>query len=297
MSSSNFNTPSPITVNLDLYIAEVRFAASDRDDTNVEIRPSDPGKPADVKAAEGTVVEYDDATRTLTIVSRRHRNRFVGISSKRPESIDIVVELPTDSDVRGESGLGDFQSDGVLGTVVYKTDMGAVRLAETGPLTLRTGLGEISIGGVSGAAQVHSGCGSIRLGTVDGPADLFAANGKVRVGAVTGPTNIKAANGAVSVDRALSDISATSSNGEVRIGEVVRGKVAATSKNGAVEVGVRSGSAAWLELTTGVGRVFNELDAADAPEAGEPVDKVQIHANAKVGDVTIRRAPRLDVAG
>jgi len=140
-------------------------------------------------------------------------------------------------------------------------------------------------------ARTHS---DIRIGAVDGTAEVSSSNGKVRVGVVTGPATIKVSNGSVSVDRALSDITAESANGEVRIGEVVRGKVSATSKNGRVEVGVREGSAAWLELNTGVGRVYNELAASDAPEAGEPVDKVEVHASTKLGDVTIRRAPRLD---
>jgi hypothetical protein len=269
MPVSQFNTPSPIAVTLDLYVADVRFAASDRIDTVVEVRPSDPNRAADIKAAENTRVEYDDATRTLSIVTRKPRNRFVNFSGKRPESINVLLQLPTDSDIRGEAGLGDFQSDGMLGTVVLKTDLGAVRLAETGPLNLRNGLGEITVEGVSGAAEVHSGSSDIRIGAV-------------------------AANGSVSVDRALSDISAASSNGRVRIGEVVRGTVSATSKNGAVEVGVRQGSAAWLELNTSVGRVNNELDSAAAPESGEPVDKVEVRASTKLGDVTIRRAPRLD---
>ena len=294
MSVSNFNTPSPIAVALDLYVADVRFAVSDRTDTIVEVRPSDPNKAADIKAAENTRVDYDDATRTLSIVSRKPRNRFVNFSSKRPESIDVSIQLPADSDVRGEAGIGDFQSDGVLGSVALKTDLGAVRLAETGPLNLRGGVGGITVEGVSGSAEVHSGSGDIRIGAVDGTADVSTGNGKVRVGLVTGPANIKTTNGSVSVDRALTDITAASSNGEARIGEVVRGKVSATSKNGSVEVGVREGSAAWLELNTDVGRVYNEIAPADAPEAGEPVDKVEVHASTKLGDVTIRRAPRLD---
>ena len=294
MSLSNFNTPSPISVALDLYVADVRFAVSDRADTIVEVRPSDPNKAADIKAAENTRVEYDEATRMLSIVSRKPRSRFVTFSSKRPESIDIVIQLPTDSDVRGEADLGDFQADGVLGTVELKTDLGAVRLAETGPLKLRGGVGGITVEGVSGPAEVHSGSSDIRIGAVDGTADVSTGNGKVRVGVVTGPATIKTSNGSASVDRALSDITATSSNGEVRIGEVVRGKVTATSKNGGVEVGVREGSAAWLELNTDVGRVYNELDSSDAPETGEPVDKVEVRAGTKLGDVTIRRAPRLD---
>jgi len=293
MPISNFNTPSSITVTLDLYAADVRFAASDRTDTIVEVRPSDPNKAADIKAAEGTRVEYDEATRTLSIVSRKRLNRLVGVSSKRPESIDVVIQLPTDSELRGEAGAGDFVSDGVLGTVTLKTGLGAIRLAETGPLAVRSGLGGITVEAVTGSAEVHGGSNDIRLGAVDGPADVSTGNGKVQVGVVTGPANIKSANGSVSVDRALSDLTAASSNGEVRIGEVVRGKVFATSKNGGVEVGVREGSAALLELNASVGRVYNELVASAAPEADEPVDKVEVHAGTKLGDVTIRRTPRL----
>ena len=208
-----------------------------------------PGKAADVKAAENTRVEYDDATRTLSVITRKPRNRFVNFS-KRPESIDVVIQLPADSDVRGEAGLGDYRTEGVLGAVALKTDMGAVRIGETGTLNIRTGLGEITVNGTSGSAEVHSG------------------SGEIRIGAVTGPANVKVSNGALSVDRALSDITASSSNGEVRIGEVVRGKVSATSKNGRVDVGVREGSAAWLELNTAVGRVYNELASSGRDDDG-----------------------------
>jgi DUF4097 and DUF4098 domain-containing protein YvlB len=294
MSVSNFNTPSPIAVALDLYVADVRFAVSDRTDTIVEVRPSDPEKAADVKAAENTRVEYDEATRTLSIVSRKPRSRFVNFSSKRPESVDVAIQLPTDSDVRGEADLGDFEADGVLGTVALKTDLGAVHLAETGPLNVRNGAGAVTVEGVSGRAEVHNSSGDVRIGAVDGTADVSTSNGKVRVGVVTGPANVKTTNGSASVDRALSDITAESSNGEVRIGEVVRGTVSATSKNGSVEVGIREGSAARLELNTDLGRVYNELTPSDAPEAEEPVAKVEVHASTKLGDVTISRAPRLN---
>ena len=294
MSRSNFDTPSAIAVTLDLYVADVRLAVSDRADTVVEVRPSDPGKAADVKAAENTRVEYDDATRMLSVVSKKPRSRFINFSGKRPESVDLLIQLPADSAVRGEADLGDFQSDGALGAVTLKTDLGAVHLAETGPLNLRNGVGAITVEAVTGPAEVHCGSGDIRIGAVDGTADVSTGNGKVRVGAVTGTATVKASNGSVSVDRALSDITAASANGEVRIGEVTRGTVSATSKNGSVEVGVREGSAAFLDLTTGVGRVYNELASADAPQAGEQVDKVEVHASTKLGDVTIRRAPRLN---
>ena len=293
MSLSTFETPSPITVSLDLYVADVHFAVSDRADAVVEVRPSDPDKAADVKAADNTRVEYDEATRTLSVVSRKPLNRFVNFSSKRPESVDVLIQLPSGCDVRGEAEIGDFQADGVLGSVVLKTNLGCIRLAETGPLNLRGGVGALTVEEVSGSLQVHVGSGDVRIGTVDGTADVSDSNGKVLIGLTTGPANVKTSNGSLSVERALSDITAESANGAVRIGEVVRGKVSAGSKNGSVEVGVREGSAAWLELNTGLGRVYNELEAAEAPEAGEPVDRVEVRATTKLGDITVRRAPRL----
>ena len=294
MTLSTFTTPSAIAVALDLYVADVRFAVSDRTDTVVEVSPGDPAKAADVKAAENTRVEYDEATRTLSVVSKKPRSRFVNFSSRRPESINLLIQLPTDSDVRGEADLGDFQADGVLGTVELKTDLGSLRFAETGPLSLRYGVGTITVEGISGAASVHTGSGDIRIGAVDGTAEISNSNGKVRVGVVTGPANVKASNGSVFVERALSDLTAASANGEVQVGEVVRGKVEVSSKNGSVEVGVREGSAAWLELSTDVGRVYNELAAADAPAAGDPADQVEVRAGTKLGDVTVRRTPRLE---
>jgi DUF4097 and DUF4098 domain-containing protein YvlB len=293
MSHSNFDTPSPIVVALDLYIADVRMVASDRTDTVVEVSPRDPGKAADVKAVENTRVEYDEASRTLSVVTRKPRNRFVNFS-KRTETIDVEIQLPADSALRGEADLGDYLAEGVFGTVALKTDFGAVRIGESAALNVHTGFGEIAVEGASGSAEVHSGSGEIRIGAVDGTADVSSGNGAIRIGVVTGPANVKASNGSLSVDRALSDITAANSNGEVRIGEVVRGKVNATSKNGRVDIGVREGSAAWLELNTTVGRVYNELATAEAPDTGEPVDKVEVHADTKLGDVVVRRTPRLE---
>jgi DUF4097 and DUF4098 domain-containing protein YvlB len=214
--------------------------------------------------------------------------------NKRPESIDLVVQLPTDSAVRGHASMGDYQTEGVLGAVTLKTDFGAVNLAQSAELSVHTGLGQVTVERVGGPAEVHSASGDLHIGTVDGTAEISTSSGTIRVGTVSGAARVKVSNGALFVERALSDITASSANGEVRLGEVVRGKVSATSKNGRVEVGVRTGSAAWLELNTLVGRVYNELASADAPEAGEPVDKVEVHASTKLGDVVVRRTPRLE---
>ncbi|WP_042420492.1 DUF4097 family beta strand repeat-containing protein [Streptacidiphilus anmyonensis] len=299
MSRSTFETPAPIAVVLDLYVAQVRFAASDRTDTVVEVRPSDPDKPADVRAAENTRVEYDETTRTLGVVTRKPLNRFVNFSSRRPESVDVLIQLPAGSDVRGEADLGDFDAEGALGTVQLKNDVGAVHLAATGSVNLRNGVGRVVVDQVNGNAQIHTGSSDISVGSVDGTADVTNGNGRIQIGLLAGPAGVRGSNGSVHVERAFADITAASANGEVRIGEVVRGKVSATTKNGSVHVGVRHGSAALLDLHTTVGRVHNALAAAAAPDAAAAgtaaatADRLDIHAETKLGDVTIHRTPAL----
>ena len=50
--------PEPISVTLEVGVGDIRIVASDRTDTIVDVRPSDPAKKSDVTAAELTRVEY-----------------------------------------------------------------------------------------------------------------------------------------------------------------------------------------------------------------------------------------------
>ena len=220
--------------------------------------------------------------------------RFTSFSGKRPESIDLVIHLPSESAVRGEASVGDFAGEGALGAVRLKSDLGDIRPAQTADATLRSALGEIVLGNATGTAEIHNGSGGIRAGVIDGTADVSNSNGSVSLGTVTGRVQVKTLNGPLSVDCALGDITATSANGEIGIGQVVCGKATASSKHGRVEVGVRAGSAAWLDLNTTVGRVYNELDAASEPDESEPVATVEVRASTKVGDIVIRRSPRAE---
>jgi hypothetical protein len=55
-----------------------------------------------------------------------------------------------------------------------------------------------------------------------------------------------------------------------------------------VEVGIRDGVAAWLDLDTRFGKVHNDLDAAEQPAPGE--ETVEVRARTSFGDITVRRA-------
>ncbi len=128
----------------------------------------------------------------------------------------------------------------------------------------------------------------MRLGTIDGAAVVRNSNGDTEIGDIGGDLRVKAANGKVSVDRAQSTVAVTTANGDIRLGEVVRGAVVAKTAYGRIDVGIRDGVAAWLDLNTSFGKVQSDLDAAERPAPGE--DVVELKARTAFGDVTIRRA-------
>jgi DUF4097 and DUF4098 domain-containing protein YvlB len=80
---------------------------------------------------------------------------------------------------------------------------------------------------------------------------------------------------------------AKSANGDVRLGEVARGSVVLETGLGDVEVGIPEGTAAWLDVRSGTGRVHSELEAAEAPEPS--AETVEVRARTAAGNVLISR--------
>jgi DUF4097 and DUF4098 domain-containing protein YvlB len=154
-------------------------------------------------------------------------------------------------------------------------------------VTLKAGAGDVTVDRIGGPAEVKT-AGAIRIGRIDGTASIKNSNGDTWIGEVTGEARVHAANGAISVDVARSSVAAKTANGNVRLDEVAHGPVVAQSAFGAVDIGVRDGVPAWLELETKFGTVHNDLDAADRPAPGQ--DAVEVRAHTSMGDITIRRS-------
>lgn len=278
-----FETPEPISLRLELGVGDVRIVASDRDNTVVEVRPSDPAKKADVSAAEQTTVEY--ANGGLLVKAPKRWRQWTPWGGH--ESIAVLVELPTGSAVRGAAGVAALHCTGRIGECRYQTGVGNIVLEQTGPLAVKTGAGDVTVDVVGGKAEVKT-AGTIAIGRIDGAAVIKNSNGDTRIGEITGEARVSAANGAISIDVAHSSVTAKTANGRVQLDEVTRGPVVAQSAFGAVEIGVTDGPPAWLDLETKFGHVQNNLDAAERPAPGE--DAVEIHAHTSMGDITVRRS-------
>ncbi|MFG2296391.1 DUF4097 domain-containing protein [Streptomyces sp. NPDC048603] len=277
----SFDTPEAISAVAHVEAGSIRFIASDRLDTVVEVRPRDPEKDQDVRAADRAEVTY--ASGVLTVKTPKQRN-----SLRRPGTVDVTVELPTGSDIDTTGSWTQVLGEGRLGEVRVKTSAGDVRLDATGPLRLTASHGSITVDRVEGAAEITTSSGSMRVGQVDGPAVLKNSHGTTTVGAATGDLRVSGANGDIEIRRAEGSVIATTAHGTLRVGEAARGSVRLETSYGSIEVGIRQGTAAWLDVSSGSGQVRNMLAASEAPEKTE--DTVKIHARTRHGNIDILRA-------
>lgn len=242
-----FPTPGPITIDVEPGIGDVTVVAGERADTVVAVRPTNPDDASDADAAERTTVDLTGATLTI-----RGPRLDPLDASDDTRSIDVTVEVPAGSGIRGKSGVGDLTATGRLGDVSYWTGLGHVRV---------------------GAAATLS---------------VTSATGDVVVGAAGGPVRVRSANGDITVGEAAGDVEATTPNGTIRVLDAGRGSLWLATALGGVEVGIHEGSAAWLDVETRFGVVRNELTASGPP--AEPAETVEVHATTAIGDVIVRRA-------
>jgi DUF4097 and DUF4098 domain-containing protein YvlB len=283
-----FDTPEPISVTVELGVGDLRVVAGDRADTVVEVRPTDPAKKGDVTAAEQTRVEY--AGGRLLIKAPKNWRRYTPLGGG--ESVDVQVELPAGSHLRGEAGVAALRCQGRLGECHYKTGLGDIQLDQADAVQLRTGMGDVAVGRAGGDAEISTGSGLLRVDRIDGAAVVKNSNGDIGIGEVAGNLRVNTANGRISVGRARETVAARSANGDVRLGEVAHGTVDAHTAMGRVEIGIRDGVAAWLDLNTRYGIVRNDLDATGQPGPGE--DAVEVRARTSFGDITIHRSAAND---
>ncbi|HEX7132265.1 MAG TPA: DUF4097 family beta strand repeat-containing protein [Iamia sp.] len=280
---TTFETPTPLSVTIDI-VGDARITASDRTDTVVDVRPRNPSKAGDVKAAEEAVVECRDGR--LLVRTPKHRRRFTPFGGG--ERVTVTIDLPTGSAVEASTDMGDLTTEGELGACRLETAMGDIRLDHTGALHATTAHGNVVVDRVVGEAEVTTSSGDVRLGDLDGVAVIKSSNGDTAVADVTGDLRVKAANGDITVGRAHRSVVAKTANGDVRIRDVSHGAIVMETAKGEIEVGIPEGVAAWLDVSTSFGTVRNTLGAADGPGPSEGT--VEVRARSSFGDIVIGRS-------
>ena len=262
--STSFDTPEPIDADLSLEMANVRILAGTRTTTVVQILPRSPRRKPDVEAAARTDVSFE-ASRLLV---RSQKSRFESLFGPKG-AIEVVVQLPAGSQVNCQTGYGDIDTEGRLGACVLKTSYGSLRVDEAASLDVRTSAGDIGVG------------------KTGGPAEISTSAGDIRVAEATATVNLKTSAGDIRVERASGDLQARTAYGSVKILEAAGGTVTLNTSYGDIEVGVRKGTSAFLDITSGHGAVRNELrPSTPGSAAGE---RVTVHARTNYGQIRIHR--------
>ena len=260
-----FDSPDAISIELDVEYGAVRIIASDRNTTVVDVRPATEGRRSEIDAAERTRVQFAGGRLEVRAPKPRGLSRFI-----RPAGIDVVMQVPCGSHVRGHTAYLDFNAEGRLGDCFIKTSYGTLRVEEAVALTLQTSAGNIVAGRSTGPTEISSSSGDIRLGEASASANLKTSSGDIRV------------------ERAGESINARTAYGAINVAHAVRGQLDLTTSYGDIEVGVVDGTATLLELRSDHGRVRNELDRIDdAAKAGE---FLKVRARVGYGEIWIRRS-------
>lgn len=127
----------------------------------------------------------------------------------------------------------------------------------------------------------------MRLRELDSSAMIKNSNGDTWVGVANGELRLRAVNGTITVDLARANILAKCANGDIRLREVASGSAMIVTRIGDLEVGIREGTDAWLDVGAISGKVHNALDAIDTPEPW--AETVEVRARTTRGEVVIRR--------
>ncbi|QFG22966.1 DUF4097 family beta strand repeat-containing protein [Actinomadura sp. WMMB 499] len=175
-----FDTPAPISAVLDVPAGRVQVIAADRTDTAVEVRPANPAKGRDTKAAEQTTVDYRDGVLRIETAAK---NQYLGPSG----SIEVTVQLPAGSSVDAKVAAADFRGVGRLGDLDFTGAQGRVKVDEAASVRLATHAGDVEIGRLGGPAEISTTKGDITVAqATSGTVVLRTQAGQITVGAAPG---------------------------------------------------------------------------------------------------------------
>ena len=213
-----FDTPAPISAVLDIPAGRIQFIATDRTDTTVEVRPADPSKSRDTKAAEQTTVAYADGV--LRVTASAPSNQLFGPSG----SLEVTVQLPAGSRIESKAASAELRAVGRLGDVAFEGAYRQIKIDEAASVRFTAVDGDVEVGRLNGPAEISTARGDIRITeALRGTVVLRTQSGDITVGAAAGVSAaLDAGTGHGRISNALKndgtaelDIRATTSHGDI----------------------------------------------------------------------------------
>jgi hypothetical protein len=203
-----------------------------------------PGSSAVAEAVRQTRVDFT-AGRLVVRTPKELQLRNVPIA--------VSVQAPAGSHVEARTGSGDVTVSG-----------GAGRLA------VHTGSGRITTDQAEGTARIDTGSGTVRLGPMAAGLRAKTGTGDIEVTAVGGASTVVTGSGDVWLGAVTNDLLARTGSGRVTVANAAAGELELHTGSGAIHVGVRKGSPAEVDLSSGSGEARSDLDLSTTPPESRP---------------------------
>jgi len=274
---ATFATPGPIAATVEVAGARVRVTASDRTDTVVLVEPLNEASRSDVKVAGKTEVDFASGQLSVKTTTPGDKNG----------SVAITIDLPAQSSLAAYLAHSSVQVDGPVGQCDLRLASGQVQLDRIDALQASIASGEVTIGHISGRANIDGGAFAMRIGEAEGTVGLSSSGGQTWIGHASADVDLSSGRGDFDIDRADGSITATTASGAIRIGRMTHGQANLTNGSGNIEVGISEGTAASVDANSERGSVRNSVASQGDPAASGAV--VSVRARTRHGDIIIQR--------
>ncbi|HYF73086.1 MAG TPA: DUF4097 family beta strand repeat-containing protein [Nocardioides sp.] len=274
MSEHRFETPGPVRLVAEIGKGSVKVTATETTETSVSIT----GRDAD----QATVRQDGDQ---ISVIGPKQRGGIFGGDSR----LDVVVTLPTASDVAIRTGSADIAVSGTVGAGQLKSGSGDVEIDTCrGPLVVETGSGDIRIEAAHADLRVKSGSGDVLVVDATGAVVVSTGSGDVQLWTTRGQAIVKTGSGDLKVGESEGDVALTTGSGDLVVSKALRGRVTVKGASGDVAIGIPPGVPVWTDISTVAGEIRSNLNGAGQP--GEGADHVEVRAKTVSGDIVLTEA-------
>jgi hypothetical protein len=259
-----YDTPGPVTVSLQVSLADIEVAVHDEPTTELAISGYDTEAPPRV--------EVHPASGGGTRVTIEHKTRkFWARTLGR--GLEVRMTVPRDTAIEGFGGATELQARGRLASLAFRTGSGEIRFEDVaGDVRLACASGDIEGGSVGGHLTFKGASGDIEVREIAGGATVRSASGDIRIGRLDGSSTI------------------TVGSGDIELRDVGPGTVNVRAISGDVKAGVREGLGVWMDVSSTSGDVSSVLETDRRADADPSRPELELTLNTVSGDVDVARA-------
>jgi hypothetical protein len=212
-------------------------------------------------------------------------------------AVGSIVATNVDGPVTARSGSGNVRIEGGEGQTTARSGSGNVGLTgRKGSVEARTGSGEVSISDIGGSVVLNTGSGDARLDGVTGSVDAHTGSGNVTIRRQDGERlRVRTGSGEITLDDARGSFAFDTGSGDIKGKSLtVAGALAVSTGSGDVELSGDFAGLADAQLGTGSGDVL--LSMSKAPGMSLDCHSSSGNIDVDVSGTKLRAEKKLELA-